>query len=135
MSQCNKTIAPVRPFYFPAILCVECDSPIDALVALCVPLDDAMNLVAASWRGDEAINHACILATVDGGRTVAALRTPEGRWAACNVFLDKGYPTRGDAERELGKLLKRGRRGYVGVLNDGPSPGLLQPAPSTQTVT
>jgi len=116
MSSAKKTVAP--RFYFPAIVCVECDSPIDALVALCVPRDEAMNLVAASWRGSESCESACVLATVDGGRRVAALRTPEGRWAACNAFLDKSFASRGEAERELGKLLKRGRRGYVGVLAD-----------------
>ena len=119
MSPGKKTVAPVLRFYFPAIVCVECDSPIDALVALCVPRDEAMNLVAASWRGSES---ACVLATVDGGRSVAALRTPEGRWVACNAFLDKGFHTAGEAERELRKLLKRGRRGYVGVLADEHSP-------------
>jgi hypothetical protein len=121
MSPGKKTIAPMMRFYFPAIVCVECDSPIDALVALCVPRDEAMNLVAASWRGNES---TCVLATVDGGRSVAALRTPEGRWAACNAFLDKGFNTQGEAERELTKLLKRGRRGYVGALANAPSPNL-----------
>ena len=56
--------------YFPAVLCVLCDSPIDALVALCVPRDEAMELVAASWAGDPP---CCVLASVDGGRSVAAL--------------------------------------------------------------
>jgi hypothetical protein len=102
--------------YFPAIICVECDSPIDALVALCVPRDEAMDLVAASWHCKES---ACVTASVDGGRSVAALRTSEGRWAACNAFLDKTSATRGEAESELRKLLKRGRRGCVGVLEDG----------------
>ena len=100
--------------YFPAIICVECDSPIDALVSLCVPRDEAMDLVAASWRSDHA---TCVLATVDGGRAVAALRTPEGRWAACNAFLDYCCSSHSEAERHLQKLLKRGRRGYVGVLS------------------
>ena len=104
---------PVAPLYFPAIVCVECDSPIDALVALCVPRDEAMDLVAASWRGNQP---ACVVATVDGGRKVAALRTPEGRWAACNVFLDPCFATPGEAERELSKLLRRGRRGRIGML-------------------
>jgi hypothetical protein len=121
MNPAKKTVA-VRS-YFPAIVCVECDSPIDALVALCIPRDEAMNLVAASWRGGES---TCVLATVDGGRSVAALRTPQGRWAACNAFLDKRFKSKREAERELGKLLKRGRRGYVGMLAEhGP----------TQTVT
>ena len=99
--------------YFPAILCAEYDSPIDALIGLCVPQDEAMNLVAASWRNGEA---PCIVTTVDGGRSVAVLRTPEGRWAACNAFLDACCSTRSEAERQLQKRLKRGRRGYVGVL-------------------
>ena len=98
--------------YFPAILCVECDSPIDALIALCVPRDEAMDLVAASWDDDPS---ASLMATLDGGRNVAALRTPEGRWAACNAFLDYACSTPREAERQLQKLLKRGRRGYVGV--------------------
>ncbi len=114
MSPGKKTGAP--RLYFPAIVCVECDSPIDALVALCIPRDEAMDLVAASWRGGES---ACVLATVDGGRSVAALRTPEGRWAACNAFVDKRSSSPQEAERELGKLLKRGRRGYIGVLTQG----------------
>ncbi len=114
----QKTV--VRRVYFPAIVCVECDSPIDALVALCIPRDEAMDLVAASWRGGES---ACVLATVDGGRRVAALRTPEGRWAACNAFLDKAFNSRGEAERELSKLLKRGRRGYVAELAGGSGHG------------
>ncbi len=99
--------------YFPAILCAEYDSPIDALIGLCVAQDEAMNLVAASWRGGES---TCIVSTVDGGRSVAVLRTPDGRWAACNAFLDACCATRSEAERQLQKRLKRGRRGYVGVL-------------------
>jgi hypothetical protein len=99
-----------RP-YFPAVVCVECDSPIDALLALCVRRDEAMDLVAASWRGDAG---ACILTTVDGGRNVAAIRTPAGRWAACHAFLDHACATRSEAERQLGKLIKRGRSGCVG---------------------
>lgn len=102
-----------KPSYFPAVLCVLCDSPIDALVALCVPRDEAMELVAASWTGQQP---ACVLATLDGGRSVAALRTAEGRWAACNAFLDQSCATHHDAERALKKLLKRGRRGYVGAV-------------------
>ena len=82
--------------------------PADGITAL-----EAMDLVAASWRNGES---TCVLATVDGGRSVAALRTPEGRWAACNAFLDKRCKSPQEAQRELDKLLKRGRRGYIGVL-------------------
>ena len=113
----NSTTKTDHRRYFPAILCAEFDSPIDALVALCIPRDDAMDLVAASWRGDDS---ACVVALVDGGRAVAALLTPKGRWAACNAFLDHCCSTPREAERQLEKLLKRGRRGYVGVLVDRP---------------
>lgn len=99
--------------YFPAILCVLRDSPIDALLALRVPHDEAMDLVAASWRSGES---ACVVATLAGGRCVAALLTPQGRWAACNAFVEHGCATHSEAERRLRKLLKRGRQGYVGAL-------------------
>lgn len=99
--------------YFPAILCVECDSPIDALITLCVPRDEAMNLVSASWDSEQSTS---LVSTLDGGRTVAVLPTPEGRWAACNAFLDHACSTPREAAHQLQKLLKRGRRGYVGVL-------------------
>lgn len=97
--------------YFPAIVCIVCDSPIDALVALCVPRKEAMELVAASWWNDEA---ECIVATLHGGRPVAVLLTPEGRWAACNAFLGELFATPQEASRRLAELLRRGRRGYVG---------------------
>ena len=99
--------------YFPALLCALYDSPIDALVAQCVPRDEALELVAAAWVGEP---QTCILATIDGGRSVAALRTEQGRWAACNAFPDQCCATPHDAERALKKLLKRGRQGYVGTL-------------------
>ena len=100
----------LRKTYFPAIICAEFDSPIDALISLCVAHDEAMNLVAAAWRTSDP---SCILATLDGGRTVAALRTTAGRWAACNVFLDQCSTSRSEAERQLKKRLKRGKRGSV----------------------
>jgi hypothetical protein len=99
--------------YFPAIICAEFDSPIDALISLCVPQDEALDLVAASWRGGAS---SCVLATIDGGRAVAALQTADGRWAACNAFLAHCSASRSEAERQLKKLLKRGKRGCVGVL-------------------
>jgi hypothetical protein len=103
-----------RPGYFPAIVCIVCDSPIDALVALCVPRGEAMMLVTASWHGDT--DTACIIATLHGGRTIAVLRTMEGRWAACNAFLDEMFATPQDARRKLNRLLRRGRHGYVGYV-------------------
>lgn len=104
--------------YFPAIVCVVCDSPIDALVALCVRRKEATELVNASWYGDE---RGCIVATLHGGRPVAALLTPEGRWAACNVFLDELFATPQEASRRLAELLRCGRRGYVGHLRYAPA--------------
>ena len=107
---------PGKLTYFPAVLCALCDSPIDALVALCVPRDEAMELVAAAWADDPP---SCVLATLDGGRNVAALRTEQGRWAACNAFHELACATRSDAERALQKLLGRRRSGYVGVIATG----------------
>ena len=101
---------PAARAYFPAILCAEHDSPIDALLALSVPRDEAMDLVAASWLAGEA---TCLVAILDGGRPVVVLRTPEGRWAACNAFFSDFSSTPEAAGRRLSKLLKRRRRGYV----------------------
>ena len=106
------------PYFFPVVVLAEFDSPIDALLELCVPMDEAMDLVAAVWGREDM---SCVLATIDGGRQVAAVRTPEGRWAACNAFPEKGGRV-GEAERQLGKLLRRGRRGYV-VQADKALPG------------
>ena len=101
--------------YFPAVICHVCDSPVDALLAMHVAHDEAMDLVAAAWqrRGEGA---DCVVAEVDGGRAVAALRASDGRWFACNAFVDGCCTTRRDAERALEKRLKRGRSGCVGVL-------------------
>ncbi len=109
----NTSAKPPGHGYFPAIVCVERDSPIDALVALCVARDEAMDIVAASWVAAES---SCLFATVDGGRPVVVLRTPEGRWAACHVLLTQVCATLREADRRLGKLLKGGRRGYVACL-------------------
>jgi hypothetical protein len=94
-----------------------CDSPIDALVALCVRRKEATELVNASWYGNET---GCIVTTLHGGRAVAALLTPEGRWAACNAFLDELFATPQEASRRLAELLRRGRWGYVGHLRRAP---------------
>lgn len=109
----NASKNPSSHRYFPAILRVLRDSPIDALVALTVPRDEALDMVAASWLTGES---SSLLATVDGGRPVIVLRTQEGRWAACNVFLGQVCATHQEADRRLSKLLKGGRRGYVACL-------------------
>ena len=115
----NPGSIPSARRYFPAIICGEYDSPIDALLALCVPRDEAMDLVVAAWSAgivDGCDCCDCVLATVDGGRDVAALRRADGRWLACNAFLEFACATRNEAERRLQKLQKRGRRGCIGVL-------------------
>lgn len=61
-------------------------------------------------RADKKVAH------VDGGRSVAAIRLPNGRWAACNAFPEHHCVSRPDAERRLSKLLKRGKRGLLGTL-------------------
>jgi hypothetical protein len=116
----NLTPATPLTCYFPAIVCTVCDSPIDALIALCVPRDEAMDLVIASWQHGAASHSACLVTTLAGGRPVAVLRTPEGRWAACNAFLDTLCNTPQEASRNLAKLLKRERRGYVGFIQRSP---------------
>jgi hypothetical protein len=110
----NASKNPTSRGYFPAILRVLRDSPIDALVALSVPRDEAMDMVAASWLTGES---SSLLAIVDGGRPVIALRTQEGRWAACNAFLSQLCATPREAERRLAKLLKSDRRGYVACIS------------------
>ena len=105
--------------YFPAIECAVFDSPVDALLSLCVPQAEAMELVAASWGGALASVldvPPCLLAGIDGGRKVAVLPTDDGRWAACNAFPELACASRSDAARRLKKLLKGGRKGYVAVL-------------------
>ena len=107
MNECPSKV------YFPAVICAVFESPIDALIGLHVPQEEVMDLVAAAWMGGDA---ACILASVDGGRTVAAIRLPDGRWAACNAFLEASCASPGEATRRLQKLLKRGRRGMIGTV-------------------
>ncbi|MDR1367660.1 MAG: hypothetical protein LBJ76_02955 [Candidatus Accumulibacter sp.] len=99
--------------YLAAVVLAEFDSPIDALISLHVPTDEARDVVNASWRADPA---DCFVCSIDGGRGVAAIRTPEGRWAACHVFSGSPCATRAEAERRLKKPVRRGRRGIVGVL-------------------
>jgi hypothetical protein len=102
-----------RETYFPAVICAEYDSPIDALAGLRVPLDEALDIVATAWADGPA---RCVLARVDGGRQVAAILLPNGRWAACNAFTEQPCETPREAERRLGKLLRHGRRGTVGAM-------------------
>ena len=102
--------------YVPVAICAVLDSPIDALAAMHVPYDEAMDLVAAWWRDGESTG---IVASVDGGRAVAAVRQSDGRWVGGNAFVGDMCATQQEAERRLGKRLKRGRRGMVGVIGAG----------------
>lgn len=102
--------------YFPAILCAEFDSPLDALLGLHVALGEAMDALAAAWANGET---RCLLASVDGGRMVAAVRLDDGRWAACNAFPEQAGASRAEVERRLQKLLGKThgrRRGVIGTL-------------------
>lgn len=102
--------------YFPAVMHEVYASPIDALTSLCVPNDEATDLVIASWRS----NAACLLAMIDGGRTVAAIQTGDGQWAACNAYLGYASPSFEEAERQLDQILKRGKKGMIGMLPEKP---------------
>lgn len=102
--------------FLPLIVCAEFDSPIDALLSLCVPHDEVMDLVAASWQDDR---RDCVATQIDGGRAVAVLRLAGGRWAACNAYPRHACATRSEAERRLTKLRKRRQCGLVGVLAKG----------------
>jgi hypothetical protein len=108
----GKCLTERREIYFPAVICAEYDSPIDALVSLHVPQDEAMDLVTAAWVNGRA---RCVLARVDGGRHVGAILLPNGRWAACNAFVGQVCATPREAERRLKKLAKRGQQGTVGT--------------------
>ena len=99
--------------FLPLIVCAEFDSPIDALLSLCVPHDEVMDLVAASWLDD---GRDCVATQIDGGRAVAVLRLASGRWAACNAYPRHACATRNEAERRLAKLRKRHQQGLVGRL-------------------
>ena len=99
--------------FFPAVICAVFESPIDALIGLHVPQDEAMDLVAAAWQDESS---ECVLAAVDGGRNVAAIRLADGRWAGCNAVVEDACASPSEAARRLQKLLKRGRRGTVGVI-------------------
>jgi len=110
----KSTALPNTWRYSPALVRDEYDSPIDALLALGVPRDEAMDLVAASWRGSAA---DYIVTVVHGGRSVAVLPLPARRWAACNVFSGKVCATPHEAERRLERLLRRGQRDYIGMFS------------------
>ena len=99
--------------FLPLIVCADFDSPIDALLSLCVPHDEVMDLVAASWLDD---GRDCVATQIDGGRAVAVLRLASGRWAACNAYPRHACATRSEAERRLAKLRKRHQHGLVGGL-------------------
>lgn len=95
--------------YIPGIIRSEHDAALDALAALDIPRGEVMDLLVAAWGQ----TGAPILAEVDGGRPVAVVPLPDGRWAACNTFPGHASGSHAEASRNLAKLLKRGRRGLV----------------------
>jgi hypothetical protein len=123
----EKSPTESRETYFPAVICAEYDSPIDALLGLHVPQDEAMDLVAAAWADGSA---RCVLARVDGGRQVAAILLPNGRWAACKAFVEQTCATPREAERRLKKLAKRGQQGTVGMVDTTPADRAIENAGS-----
>ena len=100
--------------YFPAVVCAEFDSPVDALRSLCVPHDEAMDLVAATAPGDASY---ALLARIEGGRCVAAIPVTTGRWAACHAYPEHAGASRAEAERRLRKFVRGKKRGLVGMLD------------------
>ena len=107
---CQSIMTAFTQRYFPAIICGEYDSPIDALLGMHVAHDEAMDLVVAAWYGGAARS---VLAFVDGGRAVAAVLLTNRRWAGCNVFPEMSCASCQEAERRLSRLAKRGKRGVV----------------------
>ena len=125
--------------YFPAVVCAEFDSPVDALRSLCVSHEEAMDLVAASWfpissrraikpadGGDACERDECdkreqyaLVTTIDGGRCVAALRLNNGRWAACYAYPEQAATSRVEAERRLRRLTRGKKLGLVAVAETG----------------
>lgn len=120
--------------YFPAVVCAEFDSPVDALRSLCVPHEEAMDLVAASWfppssrraikpadvcdtfESDECEQYA-LVTTIDGGRSVAVLLLNNGRWAACYAYPEQAATSRVEAEQRLRRLARGKKRGLVGMFD------------------
>lgn len=100
--------------YFPVVIHSEHHSAVDALLALDVPRDEAMDLVVAHFGAP----HCAILACVDGGRAVAAVPLADGRWLAGNAYPGHAVASRAEAERRLARLCKRGRRGVVAAVRD-----------------
>ncbi len=106
----DLSMAAAAYVYFPATVCRECDSPIDALQAACVGQREAMDLVVASWSDPEA---CCLLAKDGGGRYVLVIRLAGGRWAACHPWLAHPYRSHRDAERCVKQSRRHRCRGIV----------------------
>jgi hypothetical protein len=85
--------------YIPGIIRSEHDAALDALAALDIPRGEVMDLLVAGW-GQVG---APILAEVDGGRPVAVVPLPDGRWAACNTFPGHASGSHAEASRNLAK--------------------------------
>lgn len=110
----NTQLFPDIHHFYPAIVRERFDSPIDALISLGVPADEATDLVAASWSQGCA---GSIVTTTFGGRHIAVVAQGAGRWAACNFFAEALCTTQIDAERRLLRLFRPGTRGSAGILS------------------
>jgi len=98
-----------RYAYLPAVIRSEHASALDALLALDLPRDEAMDLLVAAWPQ----SGLAIVTASEGGRAVAAVPLAGGRWAACNAFPEHLAETPDEAGRRLRRLVKRGRHGIV----------------------
>lgn len=116
---CRGVVVDVPPVadaacrHLPVIVRSEHDSVLDALLALDLPRGEVMDLVVATW-GRPA---GAILATVDGGRPVAAVPLADGRWVAGNAYPEHASASAPEAGRQLARLLRRGRRGLLACID------------------
>ncbi|MCL2831309.1 MAG: hypothetical protein FWD77_11355 [Betaproteobacteria bacterium] len=110
--------------YFPVIFLSrhpEHASPVDALAALDVPAAEALECALAYWHGRSAEEgqDEIILAWLDGGRAVAALRLGGQGWIPCNAYPESASSRRIEAERALAKIARRGKKGCVACVPAG----------------
>lgn len=98
--------------HYPAVAYAEFDSPIDALIALGIPRDEAQETLVATWSATYANHHTAVITATHTEQQylIAALHLPSTRWAACKVFLEKAWSTPREVERRMGQLFKHHAR-------------------------
>lgn len=110
---------PPAPVYFlPVTVRSTHVALFDALLALDVPYDEAMLLMFAHWHRPATHPGSAILASIQGGRAVAAV--PESdhsgrppRWLAGNAYPQQADTDARIAARQLQRLLRRKQRGVL----------------------